>query len=110
MKKYFKFVIIILLLFSSSLFAQTPITIYSPNFSSSGGWQINGNATVISSSYLRLTPNAGGQAGSAFWKKKVSLPDNFSFATYFVSRMTPGSRADGMTFCIQQASNTAGRC
>ena len=108
MKKYFKFVIIILLLFSSSLFAQTPITIYSPNFSSSGGWQINGNATVISSSYLRLTPNAGGQAGSAFWKKKVSLPDNFSFATYFVSRMTPGSRADGMTFCIQQASNTAG--
>jgi hypothetical protein len=108
MKKYFKFVIIILLLFSSSLFAQTPITIYSPNFSSSGGWQINGNATVISSSYLRLTPNAGGQAGSAFWKKKVSLPDNFSFSTYFVSRMTPGSRADGMTFCIQQASNTAG--
>ena len=108
MKKYFKFVIIILLLFSSSLFAQTPITIYSPNFSSSGGWQINGNATVISSSYLRLTPNAGGQAGSAFWKKKVSLPDNFSFATYFVSRMTPGSRADGMTFCIQQASNSAG--
>jgi len=108
MKKYFKFVVIILLFFSGNLFAQTPIPIYSPNFSSSGGWQINGNATVISSSYLRLTPNAGGQAGSAFWKQKVSLPDNFSFATYFVSRMTPGSRADGMTFCIQQASNSAG--
>lgn len=108
MKKYFKFVVVILLLFYNSLFAQTPIPIYSPNFSSAGGWQINGNASIISSSYLRLTPNAGGQAGSAFWKQKVSLPDNFSFSTYFVSRMTPGSRADGMTFCIQQASNTAG--
>ena len=88
--------------------AQTPIPIYSPNFSSAGGWQINGNATIISSTYLRLTPNAGNQAGSAFWKQKVSLPPDFSFSTYFVSRMTPGSRADGMTFCIQQASNTAG--
>ena len=108
MRKYFKFVVLILLFFTCSLSAQTPIPIYSPNFSSSGGWQINGNASIISSSYLRLTPNAGGQAGSAFWRQKVSLPDNFSFATYFVSRMTPGSRADGMTFCIQQASNTAG--
>ena len=108
MKKYFKFVIVFLLLFCNNLFAQTPIPIYSPNFSSAGGWQINGNATVISSSYLRLTPNAGGQAGSAFWKQKVSLSDDFSFSTYFVSRITPGSRADGMTFCIQQASNTAG--
>lgn len=63
---------------------------------------------IVSSTYLRLTPNAGNQAGSAFWKQKVSLPTDFSFSTYFVSRMTPGSRADGMTFCIQQASNTAG--
>ena len=108
MKKHFKFVVIFLLFFSCGLFAQTPLPIFSPNFSSAGGWQINGNAAVISSSYLRLTPNAGNQAGSAFWKQKVSLPDNFSFSTYFVSRMTPGSRADGMTFCIQQASNRAG--
>ena len=108
MKNYFKYVIIFLLFLSNSIIAQTPIPIYSPNFSSAGGWQINGNAAVISSTYLRLTPNAGNQAGSAFWKQKVSLPTDFSFSTYFVSRMTPGSRADGMTFCIQQASNTAG--
>jgi hypothetical protein len=88
--------------------AQTPLPIYSPNFSSAAGWQINGNATIISSSYLRLTPNAGNQAGSAFWKQKISLPDDMSFSTYFTSKMTPGSRADGMTFCIQQASNNAG--
>jgi len=108
MKKYFNYVVLILLLLSSHTFAQTPIPIYSPNFSSAGGWQINGNATIVSSTYLRLTPNAGNQSGSAFWKQKVSLPTDFSFSTYFVSRMTPGSRADGMTFCIQQASNTAG--
>jgi hypothetical protein len=108
MKNYFKYVIIFLLFLSNSIIAQTPIPIYSPNFSSAGGWQINGNAAVISNTYLRLTPNAGNQAGSAFWKQKVSLPTDFSFSTYFVSRMTPGSRADGMTFCIQQASNTAG--
>jgi hypothetical protein len=88
--------------------AQTPLPIYSPNFSNAGGWQINGNASIISSSYLRLTPNAGGQSGSAFWKQKVSLPADYSFATYFTSKMIPGTRADGMTFCIQQASNTAG--
>jgi hypothetical protein len=108
MKRYFKYVILFLLFLSGSLFAQTPLPIYSPNFSSAGGWQINGNATIISSSYLRLTPNAGNQAGSAFWKQKISLPDDMSFSTYFTSKMTPGSRADGMTFCIQQASNNAG--
>ena len=104
MKKIF----LILLLISYSVFAQTPLPIFSPNFSSAGGWQINGNASVISSSYLRLTPNAGNQAGSAFWKQKISLPDDMSFSTYFTSKMIPGSRADGMTFCIQQASNNAG--
>jgi len=108
MKKYFKFVIVFLLFFTSNLFSQTPLPIYSPNFSNAAGWQINGNATIISSSYLRLTPNAGNQAGSAFWKQKISLPDDMSFSTYFTSKMTPGSRADGMTFCIQQASNNAG--
>ena len=108
MKNYFKLVVVFLLLFFNNLFAQTPLPIYSPNFSNSAGWQINGNATIISSSYLRLTPNASNQAGSAFWKQKISLPDDMSFSTYFTSKMTPGSRADGMTFCIQQASNNAG--
>ena len=88
--------------------SQTPLPIFSPNFSNADGWQINGNASIISSTYLRLTPNAGGQSGSAFWKQKVSLPTDYSFATYFTSKLIPGTRADGMTFCIQQASNTAG--
>jgi hypothetical protein len=80
MRKLFLFLCISICLISN---AQTPIPIYSPNFSSSGGWQINGNASIISGTYLRLTPNAGAQAGSAFWKQKVSLPTDFSFSTYF---------------------------
>jgi hypothetical protein len=59
--------ILFLLLFIFSVLVvngQTPISIYSPNFSNAGGWQINGNASIISSSYLRLTPNTGGQSGS----------------------------------------------
>ena len=104
MKRLF---LLLLFVFSFSI-AQTPLPIYSPNFANAGGWQINGNASIISSSYLRLTPNAGNQAGSAFWKQKISLPDDMSFSTYFTSKMIPGSRADGMTFCIQQASNNAG--
>jgi hypothetical protein len=106
MKKILLLIFIIFGFLSTN--AQTPLPIYSPSFGNAAGWQINGNATIISSTYLRLTPNAGNQAGSAFWKQKVSLPADFSFATYFVSRITPGSRADGMTFCIQQATNTAG--
>jgi hypothetical protein len=103
-----KIILLLYITFSLIGYSQTPIPIYSPNFSSAGGWQINGNAAIISSTYLRLTPNSGNQAGSAFWKQKVSLPSDYSFSTYFVTKMTPGSRADGMTFCIQQASNTAG--
>ena len=103
-----KILLFLCIITSTLINAQTPLPIYSPNFSSAGGWQINGNATIISSSYLRLTPNAGNQAGSAFWKQKISLPDDMSFSTYFTSKMIPGSRADGMTFCIQQASNNAG--
>ena len=69
--------------------AQTPISIYCPDFTSNyqGGWQINGNAVYISP-YLRLTPNSGGQSGSAFWKQKLSLPTNFSFSVYFTTKMT----------------------
>lgn len=104
-----KLLIILFLFVVFVVKGQTPISIYCPDFTSNyqGGWQINNNATYISP-YLRLTPNAGGQSGSAFWKQKLSLPTNFSFSVYFTSKMIPGSRADGMTFCIQQASNTAG--
>jgi len=104
-----KLLTIVFLFLMFAVKGQTPISIYCPDFTSNyqGGWQINGNAVYISP-YLRLTPNSGGQSGSAFWKQKLSLPTNFSFSVYFTSKMIPGSRADGMTFCIQQASNNAG--
>lgn len=90
-------------------FSQTSLSIYAPDFSSSAGWQLNQNAiTTGTPGYLRLTPNAFNQAGSAFWKKKIALSADYSFSLYFTFKMTPGTRADGITFCIQQADNTAG--
>jgi hypothetical protein len=90
-----------------------PISIYNPDFTAAyeGGWQLNANAIFNGNppSYLRLTPDGYGQAGSAFWKKKLALSTNFSFSVYYEFAMTPTTDpADGLTFCIQQATNTAG--
>ncbi len=98
------------LLFSAfTVHAQMPISILTPDFSSSAGWQLNGNAVTTNiPGYLRLTQNDRNLAGSAFWKKKIALAADFSFSVYFTFKMTPGTRADGLTFCIQQAFNNAG--
>ena len=90
---------------------KSGISIYCPDFSPTyqNGWQINNNATFITPNVLRLTEAVGGQTGSAFWKQKVALNADFSFSFFFTFKITPvTSQADGITFCIQQASNTAG--
>jgi hypothetical protein len=114
-KKYFKFYSLIIILFVSAntLNAQTnPISISCPNFSSvsQGGWQVNRSASFQGNpAYLRLTQAVGNSAGSAFWKNKIGLSPNFSFSAFFKFQIAVrSSRADGITFCIQQATNTAG--
>ena len=90
---------------------KSGISIYCPDFSPTyqNGWQINNNATFITPNVLRLTEAVGNQKGSAFWKQKVALNADFSFSFFFTFKITPvTSQADGITFCIQQASNTAG--
>jgi hypothetical protein len=69
------------LLFSAfTVHAQMPISILTPDFSSSAGWQLNGNAVTTNiPGYLRLTQNDRNLAGSAFWKKKIALAADFSF-------------------------------
>lgn len=92
------------------------IAIYNPDFRSQyqGGWQINRDAyfETINSSVntdLVLTEDQGYQVGSAFWKRKIALNSNLSFSGYFEFKISPSnSRADGITFTVQQASNTAG--
>ena len=85
------------------------ISIFCPDFSNTyqNGWQINNNAAYLNPNVLRLTPAIQNQTGSAFWKQKVALPADFSFSFFFTFKITNGN-ADGLTFCIQQASNTAG--
>jgi hypothetical protein len=58
----------------------------------------------------RLTNNAGSQAGAVYYKQPVSLAGDFSFSTYFATRIYDGGGgpdvagdplgADGMTFVI----------
>ena len=101
----------------TGLSAQNKISIATPNFSTtnSAGWKLNGSAVLLNNK-VQLT-NDGSQSASMFWNNKVTISRNFSFSTYFTFDIVRGlssrvsyanSRADGIVFCIQQASNTAG--
>lgn len=69
--------------------------------------QINGVA-ALNGPVLRLTPNAGGQAGAAFLKSALPVPANTSFITRFVFRMSgTADGADGMAFVVQGDRATA---
>jgi hypothetical protein len=84
--------------------------------------QINGaaaapvfNGTV---NVLRLTPAAGGQAGSAFSLHTIALGSNASFSTAFQFQLTAGggiwdgtsnpAGADGIVFVLNTLSNSVG--
>lgn len=79
--------------------------------------QINADATTTTTgdgTVLRLTPAELGQSGSAFSTTEISLADNASFSTEFSFRFTDVGGifgidgADGITFTLQTASDTAG--
>ena len=108
--KIFILFVLVILCQPKQLNAQrNGISIFCPDFSNTyqNGWQINNNAVYTSPNILRLTPAIQSQKGSAFWKQKVALSANFSFSFFFTFKIT-GGHADGLTFCIQQADNTAG--
>lgn len=84
------------------------------DFSSTAGLQLNGSA-ASTGGVLRVTPSAGGQAGSVFSTNTVSLASNASFSTYFQFRFSSpfgndgsGYGADGLVFAVQTNSNSAG--
>lgn len=97
-------------------------TILFNDFSSSAGLQLNGNAALATDNggrnVLRVTPDMGGQSGSAFSTNAVSLASNASFSTAFRFRIYSttgggacdgqGCGADGIVFAVQTVSNTAG--
>ena len=92
--------------------STTGLTIYQPDFSSQQtGWANNGNSsfgTINSATALILNPSSGNQVGSGFWNQKITLPANNSFSTFFTFQIDQNtSRADGMTFFMQQTGTTA---
>lgn len=80
------------------------------NFSDSSSLTLNGNASVTSNGVLRLTPEQGGRAGSAFYKNPISITDYFS--THFTFKIHGGGyngeeRGDGFAFVFQGSSDKA---
>ena len=78
-----------------------------PDFSSTAGLQLNGNAAQ-SGNDLRLVTNVGGQAGTAFFDTTVGIEQfqtqfEFVFDNYggAVNGFTGEDGADGITFAIQ---------
>jgi hypothetical protein len=75
-------------------FSGTGVAPIPPVPPTSGGWTLNGSAT-ISGPNLILTPNSANKAGSAFWPDPV-VTNGFHVA--FDETIDQGNGADGMTF------------
>lgn len=111
--KFYLFCLLAFLSFSEIALGQTTgLLIYQPDFSrQQAGWTNNGNSsfgTINSEAALILNPSSGNQVGSGFWNQKITLPTNNSFSTFFTYQIDQNtSRADGMTFLIQQTGTTA---
>lgn len=86
-------------------------TLTYPNFGSTAGLQLNGNAAQ-NGQKLRLTQATTGQGGSAFSTTRVTLNSTASFSTFFsfeiLGRGGVGDGADGLTFTLQTAANNVG--
>lgn len=86
-------------------------TISFPDFSSTAGLQLNGDAAAVGNR-LVLTPATFNQGGSAFSTTTVTLNANASFSTFFafeiLGRGGLGNGADGLTFTVQPNANNVG--
>ena len=95
----------------TAILCGTDISINCPDFIDTENlFQFNGNAAVDAmAKSLRLTEALNNQAGSAFWKNKLLLDDDYSFSSYFTVKIskngTPG--ADGVAFVIQKSTSAA---
>ena len=62
---------------------------------------LNGSATAVSSSLVRLTPDQGDEHGSAMSKVKIDLTQNFEFDYQIYLGASDG--ADGIAFVLQNS-------
>jgi len=94
-----------------AIFATLPLLAQSPSypdFSSTAGLVLKGNAARVNSNVLRLNPALTGQAGSAWFNTLQPVSEGFS--TTFTFQITPPSAtselpspADGFAFVIQNS-------
>ncbi len=70
-----------------------------PNFASTGGMTLNGNAAQSGSS-LRLVPSVLSQKGSAFYAAPVTVVNGFDTKFTFQTSAPSGGGADGFTFVV----------
>lgn len=81
------------------------VTFSYPDFSSTAGLTLNGDAAQAGN-VLRLVPSVDSQSGTAFWSTPISLGNATGFSTEFVFNVTndPNSTlgvTDGFTFLLQ---------
>jgi hypothetical protein len=108
----------LLALIAASAVAVKPVSAQSfsyPDFSSTSGMQLNGNAHR-NGNKLTLTDATDGQSGSAWSTQKIHLGSNASFSSVFQFEILdhgglPGwgiDGADGLTFTLQNNDNSVG--
>ncbi|MEO1090956.1 MAG: Calx-beta domain-containing protein, partial [Pseudomonadota bacterium] len=77
-------------------------------FAGATGLALNGSAAIVGD-VLQLTPNAGRQAGSAFYDQAQAIDADTSFSTAFAFQIGGGTGgSDGFTFVLQNAPAGSG--
>ena len=95
--------------------AARAVTISYPDFSSTAGLTLNGDAAQVGND-LRLTAPSFNESGSAFSTSAMALNNQNSFSTRFQFQITDsggigdqdGAGADGIVFVVQTVSNSVG--
>ncbi|MEI6132202.1 MAG: Ig-like domain-containing protein [Bacillota bacterium] len=97
------------------------ITFKYDSFSDQSNIKLNGNATAVpagANTSIMLTDAAYNQAGTMFYKNYINLSNERSFSTFFKFKISniggttngsnPTSGADGLTFILNNSTNSIG--
>ena len=85
--------------------AVSPTGATDPVSSNFYDFQVNGSAEVLAANDLLLTRAEGSQAGSAFWKERISVTRPWEARFSYGIENCPASPADGFAFVVQASGN-----
>jgi len=111
----FVFSFLALSLMSSSVYADTPITLVAPNFTDGRHEQFKmaGDA-VLNEDFIKLNQNKNWTSGQAMYQSQVSFPEDGSFSAYFSFSMEEpecskgGKGGDGIAFLLKTNPDATG--